>query len=51
MNLFLVVNENVSLVISRQILTDISSQLTQLPDDVSKSISHYILDKVSKNVV
>ncbi|KAK9505369.1 hypothetical protein O3M35_009448 [Rhynocoris fuscipes] len=46
-----IVNENVSLVISRQILTDISSQLTQLPDDVSKSISHFILDKVQPRVI
>lgn len=44
---FAVVNENVSLVISRQILTDISNQLTVLPDEISKAISHFILDKVT----
>lgn len=47
----LVVNEHVSLVISRQILTDVSIRLTQLPDDVSKSVSHYALDKVQPRVI
>ncbi|KAL1115743.1 hypothetical protein AAG570_006033, partial [Ranatra chinensis] len=46
-----VVNENVSLVISRQILTDISTQLALLPDAISKSVSHYILDKVQPRVI
>ena len=43
----LVVNDSVSLVISRQILTDITNHLTKLPDDLSKSVSHFTLDKVS----
>ncbi|RZC35133.1 COP9 signalosome complex subunit 4 [Asbolus verrucosus] len=46
-----VVNENVSLVISRQILTEISSHLMKLPDDVSKAVSHYMLDKVQPRVI
>ncbi|XP_039291182.1 COP9 signalosome complex subunit 4 isoform X1 [Nilaparvata lugens] len=46
-----IVNENVSLVISRQILTDISNQLTTLPDDISKAVSHYTLDKVQPRVI
>lgn len=41
-----VVNENVSLVISRQVLTDVSSRLLFLPDEISKAVSHYTLDKV-----
>lgn len=41
-----VVNENVSLVISRQVLTDVSSRLLLLPDEISKAVSHYTLDKV-----
>jgi COP9 signalosome complex subunit 4 len=44
---FSVVNENVSLVISRQILTDVSTQLTVLSDPISKAVSHYTLDKVN----
>lgn len=46
MQFFSVVNENVSLVISRQILTDVSTQLTVLSDPVSKAVSHYTLEKV-----
>lgn len=46
-----VVNENVSLVISRQLLTDVSTHLTLLPDDVSKEVSHYTLDKVQPRVI
>lgn len=44
-------NENVSLVISRQILTDVSSNLINLPDDISKVVSHYTLDKVQPRVI
>ncbi|RZF43818.1 hypothetical protein LSTR_LSTR006359 [Laodelphax striatellus] len=46
-----IVNENVSLVISRQILTDISVHLTILPDEISKAVSHYTLDKVQPRVI
>lgn len=46
-----IVNENVSLVISRQLLTDVGNHLTKLPDDVSKLISHFTLDKVQPRVV
>jgi COP9 signalosome complex subunit 4 len=41
------VNENVSLVISRQVLTDVSNRLIFLPDEISKAVSHYTLDKVN----
>lgn len=46
-----VVNENVSLVISRQLLTDVGNHLNTLPDDVSKLVSHFTLDKVQPRVV
>ncbi|KAG8296947.1 COP9 signalosome complex subunit 4 isoform X2 [Homalodisca vitripennis] len=46
-----IVNEGVSLVISRQILTDISSHLMSLPDNISKAVSHYTLDKVQPRVI
>jgi COP9 signalosome complex subunit 4 len=46
-----IVNENVSLVISRQILTDVSTQLTVLSDPVSKAVSHYTLEKVQPRVI
>lgn len=43
----LVVNENVSLVISRQILSDVSTQLLpDLPDAQSKLLAHFTLEKV-----
>ncbi|GFY62315.1 COP9 signalosome complex subunit 4 [Trichonephila inaurata madagascariensis] len=46
-----IINENVSLVISRQLLTDVGTHLTKLPDDVSKIVSHYTLDRVQPRVV
>ncbi|ESO08836.1 hypothetical protein HELRODRAFT_190631 [Helobdella robusta] len=44
-------NENVSLVISRQILSEFCNQLNNLPDEISKEIAHYTLDKVQPRVV
>lgn len=46
-----IVNENVSLVISRQILTDVSSHLVKLPDNTSRAVSHYTLEKVQPRVI
>ncbi|XP_011302349.1 COP9 signalosome complex subunit 4 [Fopius arisanus] len=46
-----IVNENVSLVISRQVLTDVSNRLLLLPDEISKAVSHYTLDKVQPRVI
>lgn len=51
MLLNLVVNEHVSLVISRQLLTDVGNHLMSLPDHVSKTISHFTLDKVQPRVI
>lgn len=44
-------NEHVSLVISRQILSDVSTHLAKLPDDISKAVSHFTLDKVQPRVI
>ncbi|XP_013114653.1 COP9 signalosome complex subunit 4 [Stomoxys calcitrans] len=46
-----IVNEHVSLVISRQILNDVGIQLSKLPDEVSKVVSHFTLDKVQPRVI
>lgn len=46
-----IVNEHVSLVISRQILTDVGLQLCKLPDETSKIVSHFALDKVQPRVI
>lgn len=46
-----VVNDQVSLVISRQILTEICTQLAKLPDEVSSDISHYTLERVQPRVI
>jgi len=46
-----IVNENVSLVISRQVLTDVGSHLTKLSDDISKQVSHFTLEKVQPRVI
>ncbi|XP_064645691.1 COP9 signalosome complex subunit 4-like [Lineus longissimus] len=45
------VNENVSLVVSRQILTDFCSHLNKLPDNEAKDVSHYTLDKIQPRVI
>ena len=46
-----IVNEHVSLVISRQVLNDVSMQLNKLPDEESKQVSHFTLDKVQPRVI
>jgi COP9 signalosome complex subunit 4 len=46
-----VVNENVSLVISRQLLTEVSEKLASLPPPISKAVSHFTLEKVNPRVV
>ncbi|XP_076662829.1 COP9 signalosome subunit 4 [Andrena cerasifolii] len=46
-----IVNEYVSLVISRQVLTDVSNRLLFLPDEISKAVSHYTLDKIQPRVI
>ncbi|XP_030387561.1 COP9 signalosome complex subunit 4 [Scaptodrosophila lebanonensis] len=46
-----IVNEHVSLVISRQILNDVGVELSKLSDDLSKQLSHYTLNKVHPRVI
>lgn len=46
-----IVHEHVSLVISRQILNEVGSHLSKLPDAVSKEVSHFTLDKVQPRVI
>ncbi|KAJ8712449.1 hypothetical protein PYW07_005291 [Mythimna separata] len=46
-----IVNENVSLVISRQLLTDVSTHLALLPDPVSQEVSHFALDVIQPRVI
>ncbi|KAL4141928.1 hypothetical protein QTP88_004474 [Uroleucon formosanum] len=47
-----IVNENVSLVISRQILSDVSTQLLpDLPDGQSKLLAHFTLEKIQPRVI
>jgi len=46
-----VANENVSLVISRQILSEFCSCFSSLPDAVGKDVAHFTLDKVQPRVV
>lgn len=45
------VNENVSLVISRQLLSDFCSHLTKLPDALAKEVAHFTLEKVHTRVI
>lgn len=44
-------NEHVSLVISRQILSDVGVQLMKLPDEASRTVSHFTLDRVQPRVI
>ncbi|XP_009324322.1 PREDICTED: COP9 signalosome complex subunit 4 [Pygoscelis adeliae] len=45
------VNENVSLVISRQLLTDFCTHLPSLPDITAKEIYHFTLEKIQPRVI
>ncbi|BFZ03267.1 hypothetical protein BsWGS_06306 [Bradybaena similaris] len=45
------VSEGVSLVISRQILTDFTTQLSRMPDAVAKEVSHFTLEKIQARVI
>merc|ERR1711994_449743 len=46
-----IVNENVSLVISRQLLSEVGTTLAQLEDSVSKAVSHFTIDIVQPRVI
>lgn len=46
-----VVNENVSLVISRQLLTDFCTHLPNLPDGTAKAVYHFTLEKIQPRVI
>jgi len=46
-----VVNENVSLVISRQLLSDFCSHLSKLADPLAKQVAHFTLEKVHTRVI
>uniref|UniRef100_A0A672LBP5 COP9 signalosome complex subunit 4 n=1 Tax=Sinocyclocheilus grahami TaxID=75366 RepID=A0A672LBP5_SINGR len=45
------VNENVSLVISRQLLTDFCTHLQNLPEGTAKAVCHFTLDKIQPRVI
>ncbi|XP_070408527.1 COP9 signalosome complex subunit 4 isoform X1 [Nothobranchius furzeri] len=45
------VNENVSLVISRQLLTDFCTHLPGLPDATAKAVYHFTLEKIQPRVI
>ncbi|XP_061196237.1 COP9 signalosome complex subunit 4-like [Saccostrea echinata] len=45
------VNENVSLVISRQLLSDFCAHLPNLDDSVAKQVAHFTLEKVHTRVI
>lgn len=46
-----IVNENVSLVISRQLLSETGTTLAQLEDSIAKAVSHFTLDIVQPRVI
>lgn len=46
-----IINENVSLVISRQLLSDVANITATLSPTVCKEISHFALEKIQPRVV
>lgn len=46
-----VVNENVGLVISRQLLSEISSLIVQLPVELSKDLAQFCLERIQPRAV
>jgi COP9 signalosome complex subunit 4 len=46
-----IVHENVSLVISRQILSEISCHVPKLTDDMGKSVCSFALGKIQPRVI
>ncbi|RWS12118.1 COP9 signalosome complex subunit 4-like protein [Dinothrombium tinctorium] len=46
-----IVNENVSLVISRQLLTETANLLYNLPHEISREVSNFALEKIQPRVV
>ncbi|KAI1285800.1 COP9 signalosome complex subunit 4 [Halotydeus destructor] len=46
-----IVNENVSLVISRQLLSELSKSLEQMSAVESKELSHFVLERIQPRVV
>ena len=46
-----IANENVNLVISRQLLSEVGATLVQLEDSVSKAVSHFTLEVVQPRVI
>ena len=46
-----IVNENVSLVISRQLLSEVAMEMAKVEDSISKAASHYTLDIVQPRVI
>jgi COP9 signalosome complex subunit 4 len=47
-----IVNENVSLVISRQLLSEVGAHLSKLQEDsIAKAVSHYTLEIVQPRVI
>ena len=46
-----IVNQNVSLVISRQLLSEVGATLVQLEDSVPKAVSHFTLEVVQPRVI
>ena len=46
-----IINKNVSLVISRQLLTEVGTILVKLEDSVSKALSHFTLEVVKPRMI
>lgn len=46
-----VVHESVSLVVSRQLLTELCNHIPNMESSIAKEISHFILDKLQPRAI
>lgn len=46
-----ILKEEVSLVISRPLLADLANHLQKLPNEVTKTVSHFVLKNISQRLI
>ncbi|VDP38356.1 unnamed protein product [Soboliphyme baturini] len=53
LNLFIdsIVSENISLVVSRQLVTEVAQKLSQFPDEVAREVGHRLLSVIQPRVI
>lgn len=49
--LFSVMGDNLSLVVSRQVVSDVAQKVSILPDSVAKEVGHHLLSVIQPRVI